>query len=202
MRHLVIAALAAVAATATPLNAQTTMTAESGPKARFYVLGGGFSPVKQLGRSTAPAEFRSGPAFSAGVSYELHPLLAVRLEGTYARTEADGAGWPTAVRDRKFTRLAGAGDLQLKVPTSSGVTPYLFAGAGLMSFNPAGAASVSGATFSRFAARAGLGLEYHPGTSPVGVMVQGTSWFTKYNRNGFNRSQVDLAWQAGVSLRF
>ena len=54
--------------------------------------------------------------------------------------------------------------------------------------------------FTRFAGKGGLGMEYNL-PSGLGLFVQGTSYVYKFDRGGFDQTQADLLWNAGLSYR-
>ena len=54
--------------------------------------------------------------------------------------------------------------------------------------------------FTRFAGKGGLGMEYNL-PSGLGLFVQGVSYVYKFDRGGFDKTQADLLWNAGLSYR-
>lgn len=56
-------------------------------------------------------------------------------------------------------------------------------------------------SFTKFAGKGGLGVEYVIPRTNVGIFAQGTSYLYKYDRNGFDKNQVDILWTAGLSHR-
>ena len=93
--------------------------------------------------------------------------------------------------------------LQLQYPTSSGFEPYVFAGGGAVTVHQVG---TSGQDKTRGAGTFGLGLNYLIPNSRFGVFAEGKSWLYKFSKMsgpfaGFDKTQLELAWSGGVSVR-
>ena len=89
--------------------------------------------------------------------------------------------------------------MQLRYPTASGFAPYLLLGAGAVTIDNADNAAFD--SFTKFAGKGGLGVEYVLPRSNVGFFAQATSYIYKFDRNGFDKTQADLLWTAGLSYR-
>jgi len=92
-------------------------------------------------------------------------------------------------------------DLQYRHPLRSGWTPYLFAGGGGARIKPAGN-DPSESAFSKGVGKAGLGLSYNVPNSRFAIGGEGTGRLYKWDRDGFNKNQLDALWSGGISYRF
>ena len=54
-------------------------------------------------------------------------------------------------------------------------------------------------TFSRFAGNLGVGVGYRLGR--VGLRAEGRSLLYKFDRFGYSKTENDLLWQAGLTLK-
>src|SRR6266568_5108772 len=87
----------------------------------------------------------------------------------------------------------------LRYPVAAGTgtfIPYLLGGAGAISVHQLD----SDSTWTKFAGNFGAGLEYRFGR--VGVRAEGRDFVYKFDRNGFDKTQHDVAWQGGVTVSF
>jgi len=153
---------------------------------------GGLSGAANL-NPTGTANWRLGWVASLDATYWVHQNVGVRASGSWAQDSLDGA---TLGGRGKFNKFAYSGDLVLRYPNSSSVTPYAVAGAGAVSLHQLGSSS----TFTKFAGDFGAGLEYRAGR--WGIRAEGRDIVYKFDQFGFNRTQHDIAWQGGVTVAF
>ena len=187
------AVLIASLSASTVLSAQTS---EHRPQVVVYGTGGGISPVTDL-NTAGTASLKTGWSAGGGIGIQLHRNVAVR--GTFDFAQAKGEGIAAGnLLGRKLNHYFIGGDVQLRYPTESGIAPYLFLGAGAVYLNT----DLNGYdSFTKFAGKGGLGVEYVIPRTNVGVFAQGTSYLYKYDRNGFDKNQVDILWTGGLSYR-
>jgi hypothetical protein len=103
------------------------------------------------------------------------------------------------ISGQTLNRFYYGGDVQLRYPTASGIAPYVLLGAGAVTIdNPDNAAFES---FTKFAGKGGLGIEYALPGSDFGLDAQGSSYLYDADRNGFDKTQADLLWTVGLSYR-
>lgn len=55
--------------------------------------------------------------------------------------------------------------------------------------------------FTKFAGKGGLGVEYMLPNSNLGLFAQASSYLYDADRNGFDKTQVDVLWTGGLSYR-
>jgi len=122
----------------------------------------------------------------------------VRGTFDFTRTEGEGAA-AGALSSAHLNHYFYGGDVQLRYPTTSGFAPYLLVGAGAVTIDNADNGAL--ASFTKFAGKGGLGVEYVPPGSKVGFFAQGSSYLYNYDRDGFDKTQVDLLWTGGLSYR-
>ena len=166
------------------------------PTLVFFANGGGNSSLTDL-NDAGTASLETGWTAGGGVGLQVNQYVALR--GTFDFAKANGdAG--SLLSGETFNRYFYGGDVQLRYPTASGIAPYLILGAGAVTIdNPD---NVAFNRFTKLAGKGGLGLEYLvPGTN-VGFFAQGSSYVYDFDRNGFNKTQVDVLWTGGLSYRF
>ena len=187
------AVLVAAIPGSTVLSAQTTAHR---PQVVLYGTGGGVSPVTDL-NTAGTASLKTGWSAGGGIGIQLHRNVALR--GTFDFAQAKGQGSAAgSLLGRKLDHYFIGGDLQLRYPSESGIAPYLFLGAGAVYLD----SNLSGYdSFTKFAGKGGLGVEYVIPRTNVGIFAQGTSYLYRYDRNGFDKNQVDILWSGGLSYR-
>ncbi|MGH7510521.1 MAG: outer membrane beta-barrel protein [Gemmatimonadales bacterium] len=165
------------------------------PNLVLFANGGGNSSLTDLD-DAGSASLETGWSAGGGVGVQLNPYLAVR--GTFDFAQSDGEG-ATALSGQSLNRYFYGGDVQLRYPTASGFAPYLLLGAGAVTIDSPDVGTFD--SFTKFAGKGGLGVEYALPQSSVGLFAQASSYVYDFDRNGFDKTQVDLLWTAGLSYR-
>ncbi len=162
-----------------------------------YAQGGGYSPVQDL-NDPGTAQFKTGFVAGGGLGYRFNRYVALRGNFNFARTEADARTF--VIDGTKFNRFLYDADVQLRYPSDGGLAPYLFAGGGAVTVKQ----DIDNApdSFTKGAGKFGVGLSYDFPKSGASVFAEGTGWVYKWDRFGFDKTQVDIAWTAGVAYRF
>ena len=194
---LVTAALV-VALTPIALRAQasTNSSVSLRPWSDRFTLGGAFGGLSGAANlnSAGTTDWRLGWIGSIDGTVWLQRNVGIRASGSWAQDSLRGA--PLTGRG-KFNKFTYDADLVLRYPIEAGsatLTPYLLGGAGAISVHQLGADS----TWSKFAGNFGAGLEYRFGR--VGLRAEGRDFVYKFDRDGFDKTQHDIAWQVGVTL--
>ncbi|TAK16924.1 MAG: porin family protein [Acidobacteria bacterium] len=191
-------AVAATLALAVPAYAQSSGQTNSG--AVIAVQGGGLTTVTNLNDADT-ADFKTGFNVGGALGYRFNPNLALRGTYTFGRSESRGTALPAAITaGTKTNRQFYGAELQLSAPVAGGISPYLLAGAGAVTIKPD--TTPSQASFTKPAGKAGVGISFEIPASNVSVFAEGTGWFYKFDQYGFDKTQFDLAWSAGLSYRF
>jgi opacity protein-like surface antigen len=141
---------------------------------------------------------KTGWALGGGAGVQVNRYLAVRGVFDFARNK--GSAGSTAYAGQRFNHYFYGGDVQLRYPTAGGFAPYLLAGAGAVTIDNKDDPTFD--KFTKFAGKAGLGVEYVFPSNGVGVFAQGASYIYKYDRGGFDKTQTDVLWTGGLSYRF
>ncbi len=176
------------------LSAQTTSQHRN---VIFFANGGGAAPITDL-NDAGTASLKTGWTAGGGVGVQINPYVAVRGTFDLARTEAEGSA-AGALASANLNRYFYGGDVQLRYPTASGFAPYLLLGAGAVTIDNADDDAFQ--SFTKFAGKGGLGVEYIFDRNNFGVFAQATSYLYDYDRTGFDKTQADLLWTAGLSYR-
>ena len=176
--------------------AQSSGSIEDRPSVIVFANGGGYSPVTNL-NSSGTASLNTGWSLGGGAGIQVNRFVAVRGVFDYGRDKGDLGS--TAFAGERLKHYFYGGDVQLRYPTPTGFAPYLLAGAGAVTVDGRNISTLG--RFTRFAGKAGLGVEYNL-PSGLGPFVQGASYIYKFDRGGFNKTQADLLWNAGLSYRY
>lgn len=193
-----LGAIAAVTALATVPPQVGAQEQERG--IRVYTDVGGLSALRDLNQA-GTADFKTGFDWGGGVGWQLRQNLMVRGDITWGQQELRTSGVTAA----KINQFFYGADVKLDYPGSGRATPYLFAGAGAVMIHPKG---TSGENKTKGFGRFGLGLAYQPPQSRLQLFAQGTGWVYKLKGfpstsplAGYDRSQFDVGYIGGVSLR-
>ena len=162
----------------------------------LFANGGGNSAVTDL-NDAGTASLNTGWTAGGGIGWQFNPYVAVR--GTFDFAQAKGDGTANAFSGQQFNHYFYGGDLQLRYPTASGFAPYLLLGAGAVTIDNADNPAFD--SFTKFAGKGGLGLEYALPRSNVGLFAQAASYVYKFDRDGFDKTQADVLWTGGLSYR-
>jgi hypothetical protein len=143
------------------------------------------------------ADWRLGWAASLDATVWLHRYLGLRASGTWAQDSLQGASG--LVGGGKFDKFFYDAAVVLRYPTFLGsgtLVPYVLGGAGAVTLQQVD----SDDQWTKFAGNFGAGLEYRFGR--WGVRAEGRDYVYTFDRFGFDRTQHDIAWQAGVTFAF
>jgi len=196
---------AALGLAATPVHADVSDQRSERPM--LFLGAGAGSSIRDL--DEAGSKLGTGFSAGAGLGFPLNDRFTLRA--TYAFNRAEGENLSRQpVRDNEFNRHYYGADLQFR-PTrnDSAFRPYVSAGVGLVTVDPADDAVLVSPTGLRFeresftkpAGRLGLGFEYRLPRG-FGLHVEGTGWVYDWDMYGLNRTQFDTNWTAGLTYRF
>ena len=192
--------LSALAVVAMAVPAQTQATSSSTAGAVISVQGGGFTSAVNL-NDAKTADFKTGFNAGGAIGYQLNDIVGLRGTFTFARTESEGAGLPTLLKaGTKANRFFYGGEVVLKAPLTGGISPYVLVGGGAMTFKPDTTPSQD--SFTKPAGKVGVGVNIDIPKSNVSVFAEGGGWFYQFDQFGFDKTQFDLTWSAGLSYRF
>jgi len=175
-------------------SAQTSQTLDH-PTVVVFANGGGNSSLTNLD-DAGTASLKTGWTAGGGVGVQLNRYVAVRGTFDYARADGESA---TPFAGQSLNHYFYGGDVQLRYPTVSGFAPYVVLGAGAVTIDDKDNPAFD--RFTKFAGKGGVGLEYALPRSDFALFAQGNSYIYKFDRNGFDKTQVDLLWTGGLSYR-
>jgi opacity protein-like surface antigen len=153
---------------------------------------GGSSTSGDLASSTA---WKSGWSAGANLIYRLTSRLGVRADANLAQNDLSGAA--AVPGEKRFNKAAYMADgvLQREELPGTKILPYVLAGVGAVTVHDKG----SDSSFTRFAGNLGVGVGYKLGR--VGLRAEGRSLMYKFDRFGYSKTQNDLLWQAGLTVK-
>jgi opacity protein-like surface antigen len=153
---------------------------------------GGSSANADLGSSTG---WKSGWSAGANLAYRLTSRFGLRADANLAQNDlSGGAAIPGEQRFNKVSYIAN-GVWQREEMPGTRILPYVLAGVGAVRVHDKGTDS----SFTRFAGNFGLGVGYKLGR--FGLRAEGRNLIYKFDRFGYSKTQNDLLWQAGVTLK-
>jgi hypothetical protein len=175
----------------------------------LFVMGGGNNSLRDLDPAF-DSTFETGYNLGGGIGIQLNRSVAIRASYTFARSQGDRDNLFSPLAGNHFNRHYYGADLQFRAFNDSGLSPYLFLGGGAVTVAPGNDAlivspsgvSFSNDSFTKPAARAGIGLEYQVPNSGLGLYAEGAGWAYKWDRYGFDRMQYDTNWGGGITYRF
>lgn len=183
--------VAALAFALAPLAAQGTP--ESGFTIRAF--GGGYNHVVNLD-AAGTAHFKMGYVLGANVGYQFNRYFSVNGDFSFARNQGKGVGPLVGVDVNRF--FYGA-QLLARYPFANGTTPYIFAGGGGLTVDESGAAMPR---FTKPAGIGGIGLGYMVPSTGVELTAETKGMLYKWDRNGFNKAQLDATFMLGIGYHF
>jgi hypothetical protein len=144
--------------------------------------------------------FKKGVSFGANVSYWLDNNLGLRVDGTYAKsTVVEPLVGCLPECETGWNKMFLSGDIVLRAPTASGMTPFGYFGAGIAQMKESG----TGRTAKRPTARVGGGLNYTPANGVLGFFAEVGLMVYDFDQTKFtfyDKVQTDLALKAGISF--
>jgi opacity protein-like surface antigen len=165
----------------------------------FSARAGGLSALRDL-NSAGTQDFKPGFVLGGSVGVQVMRYLAIQVDvaGVQNRLRTNGAETGVLV-NRYFYGAA----VRAQYPTTIGVTPYVLAGGGAVTFHEKG---TSGQDKTRGAGRFGLGLEYQFRGTGLQMFAQADGFVYDLKQlngslAGLDRSQVDMVYTGGVSYR-
>jgi len=193
------AATVATLALAVPVYAQSSGSS-SNTGVVVAVQGGGLTSVTDL-NDAKTADFKTGFNVGGAIGYQFTPIVALRGTYTYGRAESRGSAFPASlVAGTQTNRQYYGAELQLSAPVAGGIAPYLLVGGGAVTIKPDTTPSQD--SFTKPAGKAGVGINFNVPDTGVSIFAEGSGWFYQFDKFGFDKTQFDLVWSAGLSYRF
>jgi hypothetical protein len=183
------------------LAAGTAFAEDGGDQAVFvFAQGGGINSTNHFD-PFRDANFKTGYNVGGGVGVQLNRYVALRGSFLLARARAQDQDFDVpGLAGALYNRYIYSGDLQVGYPLRGGVTPYVVAGGGAMTFS--NRTDPTALSFTRGFGKGGVGVNVDIPSSPLGIFVQGTGLIYRMNRFGPERTLFDASWTGGLRLRF
>ncbi len=145
--------------------------------------------------SNAEDKIKPGTMLGGGIGLQFGERSAIR--GSFSVVEGEYEGPSHNLGDLGMNRNYLGIDLMFGIPTELGLTPYTFFGGGRISVKPA---DPSFQPFSKIAGRLGGGINLVPTNSFVVLFVEFGGWLYKFNRFGFDSTQLDMMLSGGMAF--
>ncbi len=157
----------------------------------LYGQGAHYTPLSKL--AEAGDNIRPQFGFGGGIALQVSAKVALRASGTFVAARYHGA--QLALSDSSIGRTYAMGDLQFGWPGTTLFVPYLVIGGGIV-HNDFRDAAVSANTSA--AGRLGAGINH---LTPIGpLFVETLLTIYRWDAEGFDRAQLDLAVHAGLAV--
>jgi hypothetical protein len=217
MKRVSLLAAALAVAVAVPVMAETYDDESPTGRPMLFVSGGGNNSLIKLRESDVSSldtgfrntQFQTGYNLGGGVGLQLTRFAALRATYNFARSQGERDAF-SPFAGNYFDRHYYGADVQFRTG-GSGFVPYVTVGGGAVTIvpdtnavlmAPSGGVQFSNDTFTKPAARASLGFDYQFPGSGFGLFAEGSGWAYKWDRYGFDRTQLDTNWGAGLTYRF
>lgn len=190
--------IAAAVVTATAGTASAQSAGESG--AIVSVQAGGFNVGTDLDEA-GKVDFKTGFNVGGATGYQFNRYVALRGGVNFVRAEGrDASAAPSAAIDQvQFNRAYYGLDLQVRAPLGA-VVPYVFGGGGGVTIKPD--TDPAAPSFTKPAGKVGAGVAFSLPGGNAAIFAEGTTWIYQWDQYGFDKTQYDVTWSAGVSYRF
>jgi opacity protein-like surface antigen len=144
---------------------------------------------------TATTDWKSGWSAAATLGYRLSSRFGLRADAGIAQNDLSGN--PSLPGEQRFNKVSyiANGVWQKEELPGSKVLPYLLAGLGAVQVHDKG----SDSSFTKFATNLGAGVGYLLGR--VGLRAEARDMIYKFDEFGYNKTQNDLLWQAGMTVK-
>jgi len=158
-------------------------------------LGANFGGSSAGGDLASSTDWKSGWSAGANLTYRLSGKFGLRADANLAQNDLSGT--VPIPGERRFNKVSYVADAvwQREEMPGTRILPYVLAGVGAVRVHDKG----SDSTFSRFAGNLGVGVGYRLGR--VGLRAEGRSLLYKFDRFGYSKTENDLLWQAGLTLK-
>ena len=165
------------------------------PAQQRVTLGANFGGSSNGGDLASTTNWKSGWSAGANLTYRLSGKFGLRADADLAQN--DLAGTAVVPGERRFNKLSYVADAvwQREEMPGTKILPYVLAGVGAVRVQDKGTDS----TFSRFAGNSGVGVGYRLGR--FGLRAEGRNLIYKFDRFGYSKTQNDLLWQAGLTVK-
>lgn len=163
--------------------------------AQKVTLGANFGGSSAASDLTSSTDWKGGWSAAATLGYRLSPRFGLRGDATWAQNDLNGATVGSSTQEIKKNSFIANGIWQREEMPGTKVLPYVLAGVGAVRVRD----KTSDSSFTKFATNLGAGLGYLLGR--VALRAEMKDMIYKFDEFGYNKTQNDLLWQAGVTLK-
>ena len=162
--------------------------------AQRVTLGANFGGSSAASDLTSSTDWKGGWSAAATLGYRLSQRFGLRGDATWAQNDLNGTGSSTAQEIKKNSFIAN-GIWQREETPGTKVLPYVLAGLGAIKVRD----KASDSSFTKFATNLGAGLGYVMGR--VSLRAEMKDLIYKFDEFGYDKTQNDLLWQAGFTVK-
>ena len=162
--------------------------------AQKVTLGANFGGSSAASDLTSSTNWKGGWSAAATLGYRLSPRFGVRGDATWAQNDLNATGGGSAQEIKKNSFLAN-GIWQREETPGTKLLPYVLAGVGAVRVRD----KASDSSFTKFATNLGAGLGYVLGR--VALRAEMKDMIYKFDEFGYDKTQNDLLWQAGFTVK-
>ena len=162
-------------------------------QAQKVTLGANFGGSSAASDLTSSTDWKGGWSAAATLGYRMSPRFGLRGDATWAQNDLH-VGTASAQEIKKNSFIAN-GIWQREETPGTKVLPYVLAGLGAVRVRD----KASDSSFTKFATNLGAGLGYVLGR--VALRAEMKDMIYKFNEFGYDKTQNDLLWQAGFTVK-
>lgn len=163
--------------------------------AQKVTLGANFGGSSAASDLTSSTDWKGGWSAAGTLGYRLSQRFGLRGDATWAQNDLHG-GTGTSAQEIKKNSFIANGIWQREETPGTKLVPYVLAGLGAVRVRE----KVSDSSFTKFATNLGAGLGYMLG-GRVALRAEMKDMIYKFDEFGYDKTQNDLLWQAGLTVK-
>ena len=163
--------------------------------AQKVTLGANFGGSSAASDLTSSTSWKGGWSAAATLGYRLSQRFGLRGDATWAQNDLNAATGGSAQEIKKNSFIAN-GIWQREETPGTKLLPYVLAGIGAVRIRD----KASDSSFTKFATNLGAGLGYALG-GRVALRAEMKDMIYKFDEFGYDKTQNDLLWQAGFTVK-
>jgi len=163
--------------------------------AQKVTLGANFGGSSAASDLTSSTNWKGGWSAAATLGYRLSQRFGLRGDATWAQNNLNGGTGGSSAQEIRKNSFIANGVWQREETPGTRVLPYVLAGLGAVRVRD----KASDSAFTKFATNLGAGLGYVLGR--VALRAEMKDMIYKFDEFGYDKTQNDLLWQAGFTVK-
>lgn len=164
-------------------------------QAQRVTLGANFGGSSASSDLTPTTDWKGGWSAAATLGYRLSPRFGLRGDANLAQNDLNGGAGGSGSQQIKKTSLIANGVWQKEELPGTKVLPYALVGLGAVRVRD----KATDSSFTKFATNFGAGVGYVLGR--VSLRAEARDMIYKFDEFGYDKTQNDVLWQAGLTYK-